>query len=272
MKKAVTLEPLAGLNGVSTNYNRSESGIMSDYHCHDYYEISIILSGNLRVLTERDKIEGTGCKLTLLRPYSAHFVSVIGNDEPYERVNVNFTAEAVSEFAPRDANSLLFAFREGGYAGSISSQTAHRLFDTARKIGEESNEFRRRLLLLYLLSQISDLPENKKSALVPDFIGNAMSFVSKHYHEKIVAATVAWAVGVGRTTLMTAFKRYTGVTLNDYIVGYRLNAALKLLRSGLSQEAIAEKCGFADACSFARSFKSRYGLPPLKYLRSSLNC
>lgn len=263
MRNTATLEKLENLTDVIVHYSFGYESRMSDFHRHDYYEISIITSGNVLALTERVKAEGCGCKLLLHRPFSAHFVSLVSSELPYERINVNFTAELIGELLPNDTR-LLSPFCEGGSITEISEEVASSFVETAKRIQGEANSFRRRLLLAYLLSQICDLPESK-SAPVPSFVGDAMSYVAEHYREKIVAADVAWAVGVGRTTLMTAFRRHTGITFNDYLVGYRLNQALKLLKNGATQQEIAESCGFGDACSFARTFKSRYGLPPRRY-------
>ena len=83
--------------------------------------------------------------------------------------------------------------------------------------------------------------------------------------EKIVAAELAWHLNIGRTTLMTGFKSYTGNTLNDYLIRYRVKNALRMLRQGATTQETADACGFGDICSLIRGFKKCYGMTPKQY-------
>lgn len=47
---------------------------MTDYHMHEYYEISLILSGNVNILLN-DKVESCAtAKLVLLAPLTSHYI------------------------------------------------------------------------------------------------------------------------------------------------------------------------------------------------------
>lgn len=67
---------------------------------------------------------------------------------------------------------------------------------------------------------------------------------------------------------MTGFKKYTGTTLNEYLLRCRLKAAVELLQNGKNEQQTAEECGFTDACNLIRSFKRHFGITPKKYLKS----
>jgi transcriptional regulator GlxA family with amidase domain len=58
-----------------------------------------------------------------------------------------------------------------------------------------------------------------------------------------------------------------GISLMHYLWDCRLQQAQTLLLSGrvpkLRIEEIAWRCGFSDPTHFSRSFKSRYGVPPV---------
>ena len=82
------------------------------------------------------------------------------------------------------------------------------------------------------------------------------------------AGGLAWKLGIGRTTLMTAFKSYTGSTLQEHILRYRLSKAIKMLSSGLTEQVVAEACGFGDPCTLIRSFKKVTGMTPREYRES----
>ena len=138
-------------------------------------------------------------------------------------------------------------------------------------IQQEENSFRKRLLLLMFLSRIADLTEdsNPTDEELPAYVTDALSYLQEHYAEKIVASELAWRLGVGRTTLMTGFKHYTGSTLNDYLTRYRLKQAIHCLRQKKTEQSTAEICGFGDACNLIRSFRQHFGMTPKQYLKQS---
>ena len=103
---------------------------------------------------------------------------------------------------------------------------------------------------------------------MPSYIFEALSFVSNHYAEHIVASTLADKLGVGRTTFMTAFKKHTGSTLSDYVNRCRIKNAILYLQKGLTQQEVAEQCGLNDACNLIRCFKKEFNMTPRKYVLS----
>ena len=86
-----------------------------------------------------------------------------------------------------------------------------------------------------------------------------------------MAKDLAWRLGVSRTTLMTAFKKYTGITLNDYLTQYRLKEAIRCLWEGDTVQSAAEKCGFGDTGNFIRAFRARYNTTPMQYIKKQLS-
>ena len=242
---------------------------MSDYHMHEYYEISLIVSGNVKVILPKTIQHGTQSRLVMTRPMTSHLMVC----EPhllYKRINLLFSNEYLADYVP-EWKQLLRVFGKNGNVVLLTEQTTTLFFDIAEAIQKEDNAFRRRLLLLLLLSKISDLMENGDSSDedLPSYVTGALSYLQEHYAEKIVAADLAWQLGVGRTTLMMGFKHYTGSTLNDYLTRYRLKQALHCLREKKTEQLTAECCGFGDACNLIRTFRHYFGVTPKQYFNQS---
>jgi AraC-like DNA-binding protein len=70
-------------------------------------------------------------------------------------------------------------------------------------------------------------------------------------------------------TLRKKFKRETNVSLHQYFIGLKINAA-KIMLSNLSYHIfdIAGFLGFEDPYYFSRLFKSKTGVSPKKYRES----
>ena len=238
---------------------------MTDYHMHDYYEISLILSGNVKVLLPGIAESSTHSKLVLMRPRTPHFI-VCEPNMLYKRHNVLFSSEFIANYVP-EWQKLTAIFGKDGTVQRITPEECAEYTELVKKIEEESDLFRKRLHLLLFLSLIAERMEVAGEINEPPaYITGALSHISEHYGEKIVAADLAWKLGVGRTTLMTAFKKYTGTTLNEYLLQCRIKNALRLLRDGMTEQQTAEACGFSDACNLIRGFKRRFHTTPRRYL------
>lgn len=250
---------------ISTDYYEGYSNSMTDYHMHDYYEISLILSGNVKVLLSDHSEYGQGAKLVLLRPHTPHFI-VCASDRLYRRHNLLFSPEFLADYT-HDLQRLLPLFGKHGTVFQLNEDLCHRLLGVMDAIQKESSSLRQRLLVLYLLSLVSEnAPEDQVSATVPSLVSEALNYVAEHFGERISAADMAWALHVGRTTLMTTFKKHTGVTLNRYITHYRLKNAIEALKQGDSEPEVARACGFNDSCNMIRCFKKHLGKSPMRYL------
>jgi len=234
---------------------------------HEFYEISIIISGNVNVLLKDTVESGSQPKVVLLRPFTPHYIYCEPN-VLYNRTNIVFSADFLSLYVP-ECQNLLKVFPHNGCVSKITPEQAEKYTAIAKKIEKETSTFRKRILLLYLLSLISDEMQEKYDTFkVPQYITEALSYISKNYSKRIVAVELADHLGIGRTTFMTSFKKFTGVTLTEYINDCRLKNAILALQSGETVQKVAEECGFGDACNMIRCFKRSLGMTPKKYIKN----
>ncbi len=250
---------------VSTDYYEGYSNSMTDYHMHDYYEISLILSGHVKILLSDTTECSDGAKLVLLRPHTPHFI-VCDSDQLYRRHNLLFSPSFLTDYT-HDLQRLLPLFGKNGAVLKLDEKTCTKLLALIDGIREETSHLRQRLLVLYFLSLATEgAPRSESSAEVPPLVSEALNHIAEHFGEHLSAGDMAWALHVGRTTLMTTFKKYTGVTLNQYITHYRLKNAIEALKEGKSEPEVARICGFNDPCNMIRCFKKHLGMPPRRYL------
>ena len=238
---------------------------MTDYHMHDYYEISLILSGKVNVLLSDMVDGGTHARLVLLRPHTPHYIYC----EPellYRRKNLLFSSQFLADFLP-EMQKMMGIFGKNGMILRLNEAKSERFLAIFEQIRQEKSTFRQKMLLLYFLSLVQDsLPEAGSESSIPDYVTGALTYISAHCSEHIVAQMLAERFGVSRTTLMTAFKKYAGVTVNEYLTRCRIKNAVTLLGQGKTEQEAAEDCGFTDACNLIRAFKRVFGMTPKQYL------
>ena len=244
----------------------SEEQKKTDYHFHDYYEITVILSGDVSVLVSDRLSSGVFARAVLTPPNTTHYLNQ-NTTAPFRRINVGFSREFIAPNGEAEKN-VLSIFGEKGAEIRISNARAEELAEILQKTNNESSPFRKRLLLFYLISLLSDLEKSCDERIpIPQFVSRAVDYINSHYAEKFTAEDLAWRLNVGRTTLLTSFKKYIGSTLNSYLIKCRIHHAVMLLKSGKSEPEVADLVGFGDSANMIRTFKRELGSTPMKYIK-----
>ena len=237
-----------------------------DYHSHRFYEINLILSGNVKILLADSSEEGRENRLVLTRPGTPHYITC-SPDTLYHRLYLLFTDEFIAGYFP-EWEQLSSLFGENGTVLTLTAAQTAFLRQQLLRIRDESSLFRQRLMIFDLLSRLYEQrdKDRPRRQIVPPYILQALTYLDEHCGERIVTSELAEHLHVGRTTLMTEFKRHLGTTVVDYLTHCRLRRAVMLLQDGSPVEATAALCGFADTSGLVRAFKRCYGVPPRTYL------
>ena len=97
---------------VYVNYREGYSTSVTDYHEHEFYEINLILSGNVKILLGDRFEEGSQNRIVLTRPGTPHYISCT-SDVLYSRLYLTFTCEFVEDRIP-EWHDLSFLFGQSG--------------------------------------------------------------------------------------------------------------------------------------------------------------
>ncbi len=99
-------------------------------------------------------------------------------------------------------------------------------------------------------------------------VGQLVSMLEQRFAEPWTLEQLAKQARLSRTNLLRMFRRATGQSPIDFLIGLRIEAARRLLRqSGLDMTSIALECGFTDGNYFTRQFRKTCGLTPSVYRR-----
>lgn len=91
-------------------------------------------------------------------------------------------------------------------------------------------------------------------------------YIEKHPFEGKTTLQFAIDAKVNRKQLQAAFKNFTGMGLQEYLLAQRMKQAGLLLKEGnLPIKEIAITCRYKSQRAFTTAFKKAYGLTPLEY-------
>jgi AraC-like DNA-binding protein len=120
--------------------------------------------------------------------------------------------------------------------------------------------------LLRELHQRSDgtfaLPTEVQSAASVTLSERSRETMLRRLSEPLSLARLAASLHVSPSTLSHRFRRETGLSPMQALIGLRLNKAQALLRTGMTLEEIARQTGFCDAFHLSKSYKRRHGASP----------
>ena len=93
-------------------------------------------------------------------------------------------------------------------------------------------------------------------------VQKAKNFIRTGYMDQLTVEGIADSLGLDRRYLSRLFKAHTGLTIQEYLIHTRMEAADQYLRQGYSVQEAAALSGYRDVPNFSRMYKLRYGTAP----------
>ncbi|WP_017813943.1 AraC family transcriptional regulator [Paenibacillus shenyangensis] len=101
-------------------------------------------------------------------------------------------------------------------------------------------------------------------------IRQAIEYIENSYSQKISVLDISQAAGLDRTYLSSLFKARFGMSLQAFMLEYRMNRAVELLHhTDLSVSEVSRSVGYEDPFLFSKMFKKIKGASPRR-LREEL--
>lgn len=98
-------------------------------------------------------------------------------------------------------------------------------------------------------------------------INRGKEYIHDNIDKKLLLEDVARAAYISPFHFLRTFKRFTGITLHQYVLSLRIERARSLFRQQLSIDETYKKLGFTNQVHFTKVFKKMTGLTPMEYKR-----
>ena len=254
-----------------------------DFHCHDFYEIYLSVSGGKNFLIN-DKIYDINPKdLFINNNYEIHKTTTI-EGVPYERYVLEFKPEFVLPFCTRDTNLIHYFYkRPSDFSNKISLTDEQYekllgMFQQYEKIPEDQygKDVLQRLYFIEILVFVADLFRNRSShsavtsAEYENVITPLLEYISHNLSDNLSLDRLAKEVNISKHHMCKLFKKCTGTTINKFIVTKRIAAAKELFGQEKTATDVCAAVGFNDYCHFIRTFTKIVGISPARYAKQAI--
>ena len=106
----------------------------------------------------------------------------------------------------------------------------------------------------------------KKESVYSKNVILCMDYIHYHLHENISCAVLAEKVNLNQSYLSVLFKRETGISITEYVIRKRMDAAENMLKySDYSLTEISDLLNFSSYSHFAKTFRKYYNTSPKEY-------
>jgi len=263
------------------NETRNENWRM--FHAHQGLELLFVHEGHGTVTVERKKFPIQPNTLLCFQPYQLHKVEVpLQGDASYIRTNLTFDPRMAEPYVAPFPK--LQAFLRRLWKGSLQQQVLTFAGDDSlpellasyelakRRSAGETQDEERALFLLALLRHLqlhvfpSDESSERNATKTSGHIERILDWVERDYRQPFELEAIACELHLSPYHVSHLFKRYTGMTLSDYITARRLREACALLANTDKQiREISLEIGNFSTPYFCQLFKKHKGVTPQAY-------
>ena len=256
----------------------SQHDIYNVYMKHDFHSVD---SNQLSYQEELYRLD----KADLNQHYSNYndvnkFIDMVQNGDiesfnQYIKVLDSYALDAAGNMAENSykrseyfAVSLITTVTRAMIQGNINTRKALNMSDLALQKIEKCNTISEIMLCSnqYLRNAIEEVAKEKSKKHSFNYVEKTKEFISRNLRKKIVIKDIADKIAISPEHLSRVFHEQEGITIQQYILKERINAACNMLRySEYEISIISNYLQFSSQSYFTKVFKQHIGETPKQY-------
>lgn len=251
--------------------NEDPSNVKFQLHNHDEYELLLFLEGDARYVVEEKNYTLEPGDIILIRKHEMHRIY---HNRPacYRRIIMMVAPEFFKENHCQEYETQFIRSFQGKDnkigAEQVKSSGLLDAFERYQKYSEEYTLKRNNPILVATVIEILYLVNKIAGFSAADLTNNPMKpvmlYLNNCYTEDITLDALEEKFYMSKYYLCRAFRKATGLTIQEYIRKKRLTKVRELKNNGMSISEAALNAGFHDYSSFYRAYLKEYGIAPRK--------
>lgn len=251
------------------------------YHNHPHYEIYFYVQGHSRIVVEGLDFKPVRGDALIYPPGIMHRNIHLDTELPYERFYFFVRREFLQSVSAPDYDiprTIEHMTQNDQYYFHVEEDGLRELLSMTDQLiaASEDRSPAARLILrnqmtilliraLSMMTSRGTLPQSEYSRGMSDLI----RYINQHAMEPLTLDDLSREFFTSKYYILREFKKYTGITIHQYLIIRRIMIAQDLIRHGMKPKDACVQCGFADYSSFYRAFRARVGVSPEQYRKQS---
>lgn len=188
------------------------------------------------------------------------------NLENVERIGKLANSNSLKQFEYMAVTSSCLASR-AAIRGGVNAYEAYRTSEMfLQKISQCTNVMEILKIHMEISETFSNMVREAKKNRNSDCVEQCKDYIARHRTRKFLLNDVAEVVGKNPSYLSRIFSEQMGMTMQEYALNIRLEAAANILQySNESVGGIAEYLSFPSQSYFGEKFKKKYGMTPTEF-------
>ncbi len=221
------------------------------YAYTDFYIIHYVSKGCGKVYYENECYPVKKDEIFIIKPNGV-YTYVADENDPWEYIWVHFNGELAEKFRMLD---VVEKFKANTFTEMLEVQ--------------ELENTRSEFLTGKLYEVITVLFENTNSK--SDYVKTVADYIKSNYMKKLYVEEIADNLNINRRYLSRIFKERKGVTIQQYIINYKIKKSCELLKRGFKVSEVATLVGYDDTFTFSKIFKKTAGCSPTEYINKEID-
>lgn len=229
-------------------------------HFHTNYSIGLILEGIHRLDLDGKELFSKKGKIKVINPYEIH---IADGNLSWKYINFMPSEEIIKDIAQQICDDeILYKIK---FHNIIEDLKANKMFlNLYNNIDEDKILFEENMIefIAYLLQKYAYKSLNAVEKHTS--IKNSLEFIHAYFLENITLEELVDISGISKYHLIKTFKKKTGLTPHQFILGLRVDYGMKLILKGEKPSLVSSMCGFSDQSHFIKTFRKFNGYTPNK--------
>jgi len=261
-------------NCLDFKYKESINASGCSPHCHNHYELTYVLEGDVDYLIEGKKYSIAPGSILLITPQVFHSVKV-NSGRPYRRYATHFDPQILPierrKFLLTPFTSIMQNPLSKIYFENVEQYHIPIYYKDLQALNENPHlkkNVRDQMIAISfeaLLSRVLYMYTAENTSTVnthSDIISQIISYLNEHLTDNVTLDQIAKEFFISKHHLCRLFRNATGTTVIDYLTRKRISVAEHLLNNGHSAQNAALECGFDDYSAFYRAYVRVLGHSP----------
>ncbi len=241
---------------------------MNEGHIHNKNELFFLVDGVMTARCNNQTVEVQGPAVLIFGCYSIHSGASL-DDKLYDRYKLYF--DDFEEDSPLEQAA---SFYKRDHLTVIPLNTAQKslLLGYFERLHHHNEPSAWGHLIRWILYELSCWYQQPRRSVLSSngYIYKVMQQLARRFDRHITLEELAEQYFISRAKLVADFKRYTGMTVGEYLALIRLHNAKAMLEQGGSVGTVAHACGYGDQSYFIKKFTRMFGLTPKEWKKLSV--